>query len=145
MRKKTTTRDLVQKIKQDQFTFASEATQVEQHRISRIAECEFLTLSPNNNVISVRSSDQEIELLAASSLQKVASIAADQAKCICTTQSFVFTGAWNGVISVFDVQKGFRLVKQIRCKQAVRAITQLDQSTLIIGENEGWFELLRVA
>jgi hypothetical protein len=45
---------------------------------------------------------------------------------------------------IYDVQKGFNLVKNLKCKSAVRSIAALDSQTLIVGENEGWFELVRV-
>jgi hypothetical protein len=36
-------------------------------------------------------------------------------------------------------------VKFLKCKSAVRSIAILDAQTLIIGENEGWFELVRIS
>lgn len=36
-------------------------------------------------------------------------------------------------------------MKILKCKAAVRSITILDPQTLIVGENEGWFELVRVS
>lgn len=33
----------------------------------------------------------------------------------------------------------------MKCKSAVRSIAILDAHTLIIGENEGWFELVRIS
>ena len=45
---------------------------------------------------------------------------------------------------VYDVQKNFKLVKYFRCKSAVRSLCLLNQETLVIGENEGWFEVLRL-
>lgn len=36
-------------------------------------------------------------------------------------------------------------MKYLKCKSAVRSITALDPQTLIVGENEGWFELVRVS
>jgi hypothetical protein len=104
-----------------------------------------MTLSPNGNVVSLRATDAGVELLAAQSLSKVAQIDAEQAKCICTTQPYVFVGTWNGRLSIYDVQRGFGLVKYLKCKSAVRSVVQLDAQTLIVGENEGWFELVRVS
>lgn len=95
--------------------------------------CEFLALSPNGNVVSVRSQESQIELLATSNLSKVATISIEQAKCICTTQHFIFVGSWSGKLSVYDVQRDFKLVKYLRCKSAVRSICVLDPQTLIIG------------
>ena len=36
-------------------------------------------------------------------------------------------------------------MKYLRCKSAVRSICVLDPQTLIVGENEGWFEVVRVS
>jgi len=77
-------------------------------------------------------------------LNKVNEVKAEQAKCICTTQPYVFVGSWNGRISIYDVKKEFKLVKILKCKAAVRSICSLDASTIIVGENDGWFELIRV-
>ena len=53
-------------------------------------------------------------------------------------------GAWSGKMFVYDVQKNFKLVKYFRCKSAVRSLCLLNQETLVIGENEGWFEVLKL-
>ena len=94
---------------------------------------------------SVRSTDNQIDLLASQTLSKVSSINAEQAKCICATQPYVFVGSWNGKLSIYDVHREFKLVKFLKCKSAVRSICILDPQTLIIGENEGWFEIVRVS
>ena len=57
----------------------------------------------------------------------------------------MFVGTWNARLSIYDVQRGFGLVKYLKCKAAVRSVVQLDAQTLIVGENEGWFELVRVS
>jgi len=102
-------------------------------------------MSPNGNVVSVRSNDQQVDLLASSNLSKVATINTDQAKCICATQLYVFVGSWSGKLSIYDVQRDFKLIKYLKCKSAIRSICILDPQTLVIGENEGWFEIVRVS
>lgn len=57
----------------------------------------------------------------------------------------MFVGSWSGKLSVYDVHKDFKLVKYLKCKSAVRSICILDPQTLVIGENEGWFEIVRVS
>jgi hypothetical protein len=42
--------------------------------VTNINQCEFIALSPNMNVVSVRSSDTSIDLLATQSLSKVSQI-----------------------------------------------------------------------
>lgn len=32
----------------------------------------------------------------------------------------------------------------MKCKSAVRALTMIDSETLLVGQNEGWLELVRV-
>lgn len=84
-------------------------------------------------------------MLAVKTLTKISEIQTEQAKCICTTVPYVFVGSWNGRISIFDVQKSFKLVKLIKCRSAVRSLSALDDSTLLVGENEGWFEIVRIS
>jgi len=43
------------------------------------------------------------------------------------------------------VKKGFELVKLLKTKSAVRTITLIDDSTVLVGENEGWFEIIRLS
>ena len=43
------------------------------------------------------------------------------------------------------MQREFKLAKFIKCKSAVRSISVLDSHTLIVGENDGWFELVRIS
>ena len=46
---------------------------------------------------------------------------------------------------MYDVKKGFELVKLLKAKSAVRTITLIDDSTVLVGENEGWFEIIRLS
>ena len=43
------------------------------------------------------------------------------------------------------MKKGFELVKLLKAKSAVRTITLIDDSTVLVGENEGWFEIIRLS
>jgi hypothetical protein len=54
------------------FNFFTESISYDIYEIEDINQSEFLTLSPNGNVVSIRSTDQQIDLLAANSLSKVA-------------------------------------------------------------------------
>jgi hypothetical protein len=71
-------------------------------------DCEFFTLSPNNAAVTVRSSDHTIDLLDSQSLIMVNKIHSEQAKCILTTSKFIFVGAWNGKLTVYDVKNDFK-------------------------------------
>lgn len=57
---------------------------------------------------------------------------------------YVITGAQSGKLSVFDVQREFELIKQISCKSAIRALSLVDGQTLIVGQNDGWFQLVHL-
>ena len=67
------------------FSFINEAMSHGTFDVANINQCEFIALSPNMNVVSVRSSDNQIDLLATANLSKVSQINSEQAKAICTT------------------------------------------------------------
>ena len=50
------------------FDFEMESEQFDSYEVKNIAECEFLALSPNNNVVSIRSNDLQIDLLSTATL-----------------------------------------------------------------------------
>lgn len=56
----------------NEFSFFNESLSFDSYDIDSIAQCEFLTLSPNEKVVSIRSTDQQIDLLASDTLSKVA-------------------------------------------------------------------------
>lgn len=85
------------------FSFEQEADAFDRYQIPNISQCEFLALSPNSNVTSVKTSEKTIDLLSTSGLAKVGVIQTDQAKCICTTQKYIFVGSWNGKLSIYHV------------------------------------------
>lgn len=85
-----------------------------------------MTLSLNKNVVSVKTSDSQVDLLVTQNLSKMSEIQTEQAKAICTTQPYVIVGSWHGRLCVYDVQREFKLVKYLKCKSAVRSICLLD-------------------
>lgn len=64
---------------------------------------------------------------------------------MCTTQLFFVVGNWNCKLFIYDVTKGFKLSSKLTCKAAVRSVIAIDPLTVIVGQNDGWFELVRVA
>jgi len=57
-----------------EFSFMNESLSHDAFSVTNINQCEFIALSPNMNVVSVRSSDTSIDLLATQSLSKVSQI-----------------------------------------------------------------------
>lgn len=119
---------MVDRLKQGKtdFSFIKESISHDSFDIQNVNQCEFIALSPNMNVVSVRSSDTQIDLLATANLGKVSQIATEQAKAICTTQPYVFVGSWHGKLQIYDVQREFKQVKYLKCKSAIRSICMLD-------------------
>jgi len=117
---------------------------LKQYELASIKDCEFFTLSPNKAAIAVRSNEKTIDLLDAESLLLVTKMHSEQAKCILTTNKFIFVGAWNGKLSIYDVKKDFKLAKQLKTKSAVRSLCLVGEKSLIIGENDGWFDALNI-
>ena len=50
------------------FDFEKESELFDSYEVKNIAECEFLALSPNNNVVYIRSNDLQIDLLSTATL-----------------------------------------------------------------------------
>jgi hypothetical protein len=46
---------------------------------------------------------------------------------------------------VYDVRRDYKLVKYLKCKQSVRSICQFSKGILIVGQNEGWIELISLS
>jgi|LauGreDrversion4_2_1035121.scaffolds.fasta_scaffold3598696_1 hypothetical protein len=57
---------------------------------------------------------------------------------------YIFVGSWNGKLYLYDVKRDFKLVKFIKCKSAVRSLCMLNERSLIVGENDGWLDLVSV-
>lgn len=58
---------------------------------------------------------------------------------------FVYVGGWSGRLMIYDARRQFKLVKYVKCKQAVRALCCFSDSILIVGQNEGWIELVDIS
>jgi hypothetical protein len=71
-------------------------------------------------------------------------IYSEQAKCILTTAKFIFVGAWNGKLTVYDVKNDFRQVKSLKCKSAVRSLCLVGDRTVVVGENDGWLDVVSI-
>lgn len=69
---------------------------------------------------------------------------AEQAKCICTTAKYIFVGAWTGKLFVYDVKKDFKLVKTLKCKSAIRSLCLVNEKTILVGENDGWLDIVNI-
>ena len=61
------------------------------------------------------------------------------------TAKFVFVGTWSGKLMVYDVAREFKLLNYLKCKQSVRSICQLSDNILIVGQNEGYIELVALS
>lgn len=53
-------------------------------------------------------------------------------------------GAWNGKLTVFDVKNDFRQVKALKCKSAVRSLCLASDKTIVVGENDGWLDVVSI-
>jgi hypothetical protein len=66
-------------------------------------------------------------------------------------RNYIFVGNWNSTLQVFDASdKEYQQLHEIELKTGVRTLCVLDGivagygETLVIGENDGWIELLRL-
>ena len=61
------------------------------------------------------------------------------------TAKFVFVGTWSGKLLVYDVTREYKLSNYLKCKQSVRSICQLNNNILVVGQNEGYIELVALS